>query len=96
MVEPSHGRQLSDQGALFSLEFEDSAHIRARQYERKMTKEEMDAEVKKFEDELISPKEAAMRSRGASNAGYHYLGCGKTFALMGKAFAERMLELMGD
>ena len=62
----------------------------------KMTKEEMDAEVKKFEDELISPKEAAMRSRGASNAGYHYLGCGKTFALMGKAFAEKMLELMGD
>ncbi|MFM2167744.1 MAG: hypothetical protein RIS79_2115, partial [Verrucomicrobiota bacterium] len=28
---------------------------------------------------------------GASNAGYHYLGCAKTFALMGKAFAETLL-----
>ena len=26
--------------------------------------------------------------RGASDAGYHYLGCAKTFALMGKTFAE--------
>ena len=26
-----------------------------------------------------------------SNAGYHYLGCAKTFALMGKAFAEALL-----
>ena len=39
----------------------------------------------KFEAELISPAEASMRTRGASNAGYHYLGCAKTFALMGKA-----------
>ena len=61
-----------------------------------MTKQEMDAEVKKFEEELISPAEIAQRTRGASNAGYHYLGCGKTFALMGKAYAEKMLELMED
>ena len=27
-----------------------------------------------------------------SNAGYHYLGCGKTFALMGKAFAEALVN----
>ncbi len=62
----------------------------------KMTKKEMEAEVKKFENELISPEEAAMRTRGASNAGYHYLGCAKTLALMGKAYAETMLELMED
>ncbi|MCL4181388.1 MAG: hypothetical protein KJ072_27075 [Verrucomicrobia bacterium] len=31
--------------------------------------------------------EAALWKRGASNAGYHYLGCAKTFALMGRAFA---------
>jgi hypothetical protein len=31
--------------------------------------------------------------RGASNAGYHYLGYAKTFALMGKAFAETVLEM---
>lgn len=35
---------------------------------------------------------AALWQRGASNAGYHYLGCGKTFALMGKDFAEAMVN----
>ena len=50
--------------------------------------------LKKYEAELISPAEAAMWKRGASNAGYHYLGCAKTFALMGKAFAEANLVMM--
>ncbi len=50
--------------------------------------------LRKFEAELISPEEAAKWARGASNAGYHYLGCAKTFALMGKAFAEANLEMM--
>ncbi|TWT74782.1 sialate O-acetylesterase [Allorhodopirellula solitaria] len=59
-----------------------------------MTEAEMQAEVAAFEAELISPEEAALRARGASNAGYHYLGCAKTFGLMGNAFAEAMLELM--
>lgn len=48
----------------------------------------------RYEAELITPAEAALWKRGASNAGYHYLGCAKTFALMGKAFAEAMLEMM--
>ena len=30
--------------------------------------------------------------RDASNAGYHYLGCAKTFALMGKGFAEALVS----
>ena len=34
-----------------------------------------------------------MCERGVSNAGYHYLGCAKTFALIGKAFAEATLEM---
>jgi hypothetical protein len=50
--------------------------------------------LKKFEAELISPEEATMWERGASNAGYHYLGCAKTFALMGKAFAEANLKML--
>ena len=37
---------------------------------------------------------AEFELRGASNAGYHYLGCAKTFALMGKAFAEATLQMM--
>jgi alpha-galactosidase len=50
--------------------------------------------LKKYEADLISEKEATMWKRGASNAGYHYLGCAKTFALMGKAFAEANLAMM--
>jgi len=51
--------------------------------------------LKQFEADLISEKEAETWKRGASNAGYHYLGCAKTFALMGKAFAEANLKLLG-
>jgi hypothetical protein len=50
--------------------------------------------IKQFEAKLISPEEAALWNRGASNAGYHYLGCAKTFAQMGKAFAEAALGMM--
>jgi alpha-galactosidase len=52
--------------------------------------------VKKYEAEIITPDEAALWKRGASNAGYHYLGCAKTFALMGKAFAEATLQIMKE
>lgn len=59
-----------------------------------MTPEQQREYLKKFESGLISPEEAALRKRGASNAGYHYLGCAKTFALMGKAFADATLQMM--
>jgi alpha-galactosidase len=62
--------------------------------EGKMTKKDAEAEGKKLEAELITPAEKALWERGASNAGYHYLGCAKTFALMGKSFAEATLQLM--
>lgn len=58
-----------------------------------MTDAEKREYLKKFEAELITPAEAALWNRGASNAGYHYLGCAKTFALMGKAFAEATLKM---
>jgi len=51
--------------------------------------------LKKYEAEIISPEEATKWARGASNAGYHYMGCAKTFALMGKAFAEANLRMLG-
>lgn len=58
-----------------------------------MSDADQKAYLAKLETELITPKEAAMRERGASNAGYHYLGCAKTFALIGKAFAKALLEM---
>ncbi len=36
---------------------------------------------------LISSKEEAM------NGGYHYLGCAKTMAQIGNAFADSLLEM---
>jgi hypothetical protein len=59
----------------------------------KMTEAQQKAYLKDFEAKLISPEEAALLKRGASNAGYHYLGCAKTFALMGEAFAEANLQI---
>ncbi|MBM4000873.1 MAG: sialate O-acetylesterase [Planctomycetes bacterium] len=59
-----------------------------------MTTEQIREAVKEHEDKLITPAEAATWKRGASNAGYHYLGCAKTFAMMGTAFAEANLKLM--
>jgi len=50
--------------------------------------------MKKFETDLISPVDVALWKRGASNAGYHYLGCAKTFGLMGSAFAETTLQIL--
>ena len=58
-----------------------------------MSKEEQKAYLEKFEVDLVTPEEKAMRERGASNQGYHYLGCAKTFAVMGIAFAEAILEM---
>jgi hypothetical protein len=60
----------------------------------KMTDGQKNKYMKKFEADLISPAEATMWKRGASNAGYHYLGCAKTFALMGKAFAQANLHML--
>ena len=37
-----------------------------------------------------TPTEEAQWKRGASNGGYHYLGCAKTMAQIGKAFAEAL------
>lgn len=58
-----------------------------------MTKEQIAAFEKEYRARIITPEEEAMWKRGASNAGYHYLGCAKTFALMGRAFAEATLNM---
>jgi alpha-galactosidase len=59
-----------------------------------MTAAQQKEYLKKYEAELIPPADALKWQRGASNAGYHYLGCAKTFALMGQAFAEANLKML--
>lgn len=74
--------------------FLDSKHKDHANADGHMTDVEKKAYLKKFEADLISPAEEQLWKRGASNAGYHYLGCAKTFALMGKHFAEANLSLL--
>jgi alpha-galactosidase len=62
----------------------------------KMTEAQQRDYLAQYEAKLITPEEAAQWKRGASNAGYHYLGCAKTFALMGEAFAEANLAMLKD
>lgn len=74
----------------------DSKHKDHANADGTMTEEQKREYLKKFEADLINPAEVALWKRGASNAGYHYLGCAKTFALMGQAFAAANLKLLED
>ncbi len=74
--------------------FLDSMHKDHANADGKMTEEQKREFMTRFDADLITPADAALWKRGASNAGYHYLGCAKTFALMGKAFAEANLDMM--
>lgn len=74
--------------------FLDAKHKDHANADGNMTAEGKREYLKKFEAALISPAERALWQRGASNAGYHYLGCAKTFARMGRAFAEANLRMM--
>lgn len=76
--------------------FLDSKHKDHPNSDGRMTEEQKREFMKKYEADLITPAEIALWKRGASNAGYHYLGCAKTFALMGKAFADATLATMGN
>jgi len=58
-----------------------------------MSAEEQRAYVDAYRDEIVSAAEQAAFARGASNAAYHYLGCAKTMAQIGAAFADAMLTL---
>ncbi|MCB9890218.1 MAG: hypothetical protein H6832_06495 [Planctomycetes bacterium] len=48
------------------------------------------AAVAKFRSDLLSDEEERTWLRGASNGGYHYLGCAKTMARIGLAFAKAL------
>lgn len=73
--------------------FLDSKHRDHANADGQMTQSQKNDFIKKYEADLISPAEAALWKRGASNAGYHYLGCAKTFAQIGQAFAEANLQM---
>jgi len=76
--------------------FLDSQHKDHANADGSMTAEQKQEYLKNFESQLITPEDEALWKRGASNAGYHYLGCAKTFALIGRALAEANLTLLNS
>ena len=73
--------------------FLDSKHKDHPNADGHMTGEQKEEFLRKFEADLVSPAEQALWKRGASNAGYHYLGSARTFALMGRGFAEALIRM---
>ena len=50
-------------------------------------------EIADYRSKNLTAKEEALWKRGGSNGDYHYLGCAKTYAQIGKAFAEAMVKM---
>ena len=70
--------------------------IEKRVKKGELSEEQAKVELGKIRADAITPEEAAQLKRGASNAAYHYLGCAKTMALIGKAFAEAVVALRAE
>jgi hypothetical protein len=85
----THANQVQQMRSALDNKHKDQANA-----DGKMTPGQIEEYMKKYEADLISPAEVAKWKSGASNFGFHYLGCAKTFALMGKAFAQANLKMM--
>ena len=59
----------------------------------KMTPDDIKNFMADFEKKLFTREDIDLEARGKSNAGYHYLGSVKTMTLIGKAFAEALINL---
>lgn len=57
-----------------------------------MSAEEQKAFMERFRNETVGAENEAIWRRGASNQAYHYLGCAKTMAQIGEAFARALLD----
>jgi len=67
-------------------------HPKHANHDGKMTPPEQKAYMAKYRAEILGDDEKTWK-RGASNGGYHYLGCGKTMALIGEAFARAIIHM---
>ena len=59
----------------------------------KMTPKQQKEFMAEYRKKIISAKDEETWKRGASNSGYHYMGCAKTMALIGQAFAEAIVGM---
>lgn len=63
-------------------------HKRGPNADGSMDKKAQKAFLEKYRAEVVGADDDAKYKRGASNGGYHYLGCAKTMAQIGVAFAD--------
>ncbi|MDB4662788.1 sialate O-acetylesterase [Verrucomicrobiales bacterium] len=61
--------------------------------EGKMTPDDIKKFMADYEKKMLTQEDLDLEARGKSNAGYHYLGSVKTMTLIGKAFAEALVDL---
>ena len=66
---------------------------RALSKDKSLSKAQRNAALDKFKANLYTKEEMAIKEKGTSNAGYHYLGSAKILAQIGKAFAEAIGEM---
>ena len=58
-----------------------------------MTPDDIKKFMADYEKKMLTQEDLDLEARGKSNAGYHYLGSVKTMTLIGKAFAEALVDL---
>jgi alpha-galactosidase len=59
----------------------------------RMTEEQKKKYLEEYRAKIVTPADEALWESGASNLGYHYFGSAKTFAQIGKAFAEAVMTM---
>jgi len=57
---------------------------------KELSREQREAALAKFRDELYTPREHEIL-KGSSNAAYHYNGSAKIMAQIGRGFAEAIV-----
>jgi len=68
-------------------------HKRGPNADGNMDKAAQRAYLAKYRAEIVGAQDDATYKQGASNGGYHYLGCAKTMAQIGVAFADAVYGL---
>jgi len=74
--------------ALRAREAKLKQQVKKLQAEKKLSREELRTAQEKLQSEEFTARELDTLQKGVSNAEYHYLGCAKIMARIGKGFAE--------
>jgi alpha-galactosidase len=67
--------------------------VKKLQTEGKLSREEQKAAQEKLRAEAFTQRELETLEKGVSNAEFHYLGCAKIMAQIGKGFAEAIKNM---